>query len=120
MSARKLWSAFDQVSEFDRGRIEGTTDRRDRSHILQCTTSREGRQIVRTAETDRSVTSRIIAQHIASIAHHSVSSRTIRCRLQQSCPSLRRPCLDLPLTQNLRRIHRQWSNKRRKWVTEWN
>ncbi|GFU92720.1 transposable element Tcb1 transposase [Trichonephila clavipes] len=35
---------------------EGTTDRRGRSHPPQCTTSREGRQIVRMAVTDRSDT----------------------------------------------------------------
>ncbi|GFU49164.1 transposable element Tcb1 transposase [Trichonephila clavipes] len=87
MSRRKQRSAFDKVSEFDRGRIvayrdcelsfrkigscvgrnqttvmricdrwmqEGTTDRRGRLHPLQCTTSREDRQIVRMAVTDRS------------------------------------------------------------------
>ncbi|GFT30272.1 transposable element Tcb1 transposase [Trichonephila clavipes] len=113
MSHRKQRSAFDQVSESDRGRIvayrdcglsfrkigsrvgrkqktiiwicnlwmqEGTMDRHDRSHVLQCTTSREDRQIV--AVTDCSVTSRTVAQHIESITHHSVSVRTIRCRLQ--------------------------------------
>ncbi|GFT04825.1 uncharacterized protein TNCV_2133741 [Trichonephila clavipes] len=51
---------------------EGTTDRRGRSHPPQCTTSREDRQIVRMAVTDRSVTSRTIAQHIESATHHSV------------------------------------------------
>ncbi|GFW73096.1 transposable element Tcb1 transposase [Trichonephila clavipes] len=102
MSRRKQRSAFDQVSEFHRGRIvayrdcglsfreigslvgrnqttvmricdrwmqEGTTDRRGRSHPPQCTTSREVRQIVRMAVTDRSVTSRTKAQHIKSITH---------------------------------------------------
>ncbi|GFV66498.1 transposable element Tcb1 transposase [Trichonephila clavipes] len=93
MSRRKQRSAFDQVSEFDRGNIvayrdcgliggrvgrnqktvmricgrwmqEDTTDRRGRSHPPQCTTSREDRQIVRMAVTDRSVTSRTVAQHI--------------------------------------------------------
>ncbi|GFV55254.1 transposable element Tcb1 transposase [Trichonephila clavipes] len=121
MSRRKQQSAFDQVSEFDRGRIvayrdcglpfrkigsrvgrnqttvmricdhwiqKGTTDRRGRSHPPQCTTSREDRQIVRMAVTDRSVTSRTIAQHIESVTHHSVSARTIRRRLQQSGPLL--------------------------------
>ncbi|GFW32943.1 transposable element Tcb1 transposase [Trichonephila clavipes] len=95
--------AFDQVSEFNRGRIvayrdcglsfrdigsrvgrnqttvmricdrwmqEGTTDRRGRSHPPQCTTSCEARQIVRMAETDRSVTSRTVAQLIKSVIHH--------------------------------------------------
>ncbi|GFT86207.1 transposable element Tc1 transposase [Trichonephila clavipes] len=96
-SRRKQPSAFDQVSEFDIGRIvayrdcglsfrkigsrvgrnqttemricdlwmqEGTTDRHGRSHLPQCTTSREDRLIVRMTVTDRSFTSRTVAQHI--------------------------------------------------------
>ncbi|GFV46084.1 transposable element Tcb1 transposase [Trichonephila clavipes] len=86
---------------------EGTTDRRARSHPPQCITSCEDRQIVRMAGTDRSVTSRTIAQHIESVTYHSVSARTIRRRLQQSGLSARRPLLGLPLTQNHRRLRRQ-------------
>ncbi|GFY05274.1 transposable element Tcb1 transposase [Trichonephila clavipes] len=56
---------------------EGTTDRRDRSHPPQCITSRVDWQIVRMAVTDRSVTSRTVAQHTESVTHHSVSVRTI-------------------------------------------
>ncbi|GFU05934.1 HTH_38 domain-containing protein [Trichonephila clavipes] len=52
------------------------------------------------AVTDRSVTSRTVAQHIESVKHHLVSARTIRRRLQQSGLSTRRPLLGLPLTQN--------------------
>ncbi|GFW85329.1 uncharacterized protein TNCV_3250661 [Trichonephila clavipes] len=62
---------------------EGTTDRHGRPHPPQCITSREDRQIVRMAVTDRSVTSRIVAQHIESVTHHSVSAHTIRHRLHQ-------------------------------------
>ncbi|GFV05007.1 transposable element Tcb1 transposase [Trichonephila clavipes] len=149
MSRKKQRSAFDQVSEFDRGRIvayrnyglffkeigirigriqttvmricerwmqEGTTDRRGRLHPPQCTTSREDRQIVRIAVTHRSVTSRTVAQHIESVTHHSVSARTIRRCLQQSGPSVRRPLLGLPLTQNHRRLRRQWCDERRMWA----
>ncbi|GFW73950.1 transposable element Tcb1 transposase [Trichonephila clavipes] len=141
MSRRKQRSAFDQVSEYDKGRIvayrdcglsfreigsrvgrnkttvmricdhwmqEGTADQRGQSHPPQCTTSREDRQIERKAVTDRSVTSRTIARHIESVTHHSVSARTIRRRLQQNGLSVRRPLLGLPLTQNHRRLRRQW------------
>ncbi|GFX50519.1 HTH_Tnp_Tc3_2 domain-containing protein [Trichonephila clavipes] len=66
----------------DRWMQERTTDQRERSHPLQCTTSREDRQIVFMAVTDRSVTSRTVAQLIESVTHHSVSARTIRRRLQ--------------------------------------
>ncbi|GFV20078.1 uncharacterized protein TNCV_4193771 [Trichonephila clavipes] len=146
ISRRKQRSAFDQVSEIDRGRIlayrlcglpfreigsrvgrnhttviricdrwmqEGTTDRHGRSHPPQCTTSREDRQIVCMAVSDHSVTSRTVAQHIESVMHHSVSARTIRRRLQQSGLTSRRPLLSLPLTQNHKRLRRQWCDERR-------
>ncbi|GFW04686.1 HTH_38 domain-containing protein [Trichonephila clavipes] len=48
------------------------------------------------AMTDFSVKSRTVAQHIESVTHHSVSARTIRCRLQHSGLSARRPLLGLP------------------------
>ncbi|GFW29905.1 transposable element Tcb1 transposase [Trichonephila clavipes] len=87
---------------------EGTTDqRRTLLHPPQCTTSREDRQIVCMAVTDRSVTSRTIAQHIESVTHHSMSARTIRRRLQQSGLFARRPLTLLPLTQNHRRLRHQ-------------
>ncbi|GFW41341.1 transposable element Tcb1 transposase [Trichonephila clavipes] len=104
----------------DRWMQEGTTDRRGQSHPPQCTTSREDRQIVRMAVTDRSVTSRTVAQHIEPVTHHSVSARTIRRRLQQSGLSARQPLLGLPLTQNHRCLRRQWCDERRMWPTEWN
>ncbi|GFY11240.1 transposable element Tcb1 transposase [Trichonephila clavipes] len=141
ISRRKQRSAFDQVSEFDRGRIvayrdcglsfreigsrvarkqttimrlcdhwmqESTTDRRGRSHPPQSTSSREDRKIVRMEATDLSVTSRTIAQYIEFVTHHSVSVRTIRRSLQQSGLSARHPLLGLLLSQNHRRLRRQW------------
>ncbi|GFU19134.1 transposable element Tcb1 transposase [Trichonephila clavipes] len=99
---------------------EGTTDRRGRSHPPQCTTSCEDKQVVRIAVMDRLVTSRTVAQHIEFVTHHSVSARTIRRHLQQSGLSARRPLLDLPLTQNHRRLRHQWCDERRMWVAEWN
>ncbi|GFW97165.1 transposable element Tcb1 transposase [Trichonephila clavipes] len=104
----------------DRWMQEGMTNRRSRSHPPQCTTSLEDRQIVRMAVTDPSVTSRTVAQHIESVTKHSVSARPIRRRLQQSGMSARRPLLGLPLTQNHRRLHRQWCDERRTWMAEWN
>ncbi|GFV39673.1 transposable element Tcb1 transposase [Trichonephila clavipes] len=65
------------------------------------------------AVTHRSVTSRNIEQHIESVTPHSVSARTIRRRLQQSGLSVRRSFLDIPLTQNHRRLRHQWCNERR-------
>ncbi|GFX57955.1 transposable element Tcb1 transposase [Trichonephila clavipes] len=72
------------------------------------------------AAMDRSVTSLTIAQHIQSVTYHSVSARIIRRHLQQSGLSARRPLLGLPLTQNHRRLDRQWCYERRTWAAEWN
>ncbi|GFT70192.1 transposable element Tcb1 transposase [Trichonephila clavipes] len=72
------------------------------------------------AVTNRSVSSRTVAQHIESVTHHSVSARIIRRRLQQSGLSARRPLLGLPLTQNYRRLRHQWCDERSVWVAEWN
>ncbi|GFX43703.1 transposable element Tcb1 transposase [Trichonephila clavipes] len=99
---------------------EGTTDRRGQSHPPQCTTSREDRKIVRMAVMDHSVTSRTVVHHIESVTHHSVSARTIRRRLQQSGLPTRRPLLVLPLTQNHRRLRRQWCDERKMWVADGN
>ncbi|GFU31579.1 transposable element Tc3 transposase [Trichonephila clavipes] len=81
--------------------------RRGQLHPPQCTTSLEDKQNVRTAVTDRPVILRTVAKHIKSLTHHSVSARTIRCRLKQSGMSARRPLLGLPLTQNHRRLRHQ-------------
>ncbi|GFT91386.1 transposable element Tcb1 transposase [Trichonephila clavipes] len=149
----ETFTAFGQVSEFDKGRIvayrdcglsfreigsrvgrnqttvmricdrwmqDDTTKRRGRSYPPQCTTSREDRQIVHMAVMDRSVTSQTVAQHIESVTHHSVSARTIRCRLQQGGLSTRRPLLGLPLTQNHRCLRHQWCHERRMCTAEWN
>ncbi|GFT30217.1 transposable element Tcb1 transposase [Trichonephila clavipes] len=64
---------------------------------------------------DRSITSQTVALYIESVAHHSVSTRTIRHRLQQSGLSAR------PLTQNHRRLRRrQWCDESGICAAEWN
>ncbi|GFY06184.1 transposable element Tc1 transposase [Trichonephila clavipes] len=68
------------------------------------------------AVTDRSVTSRTVAQYIESVTHHSVSACIIRRRSQQIGLSARCPLLGLPLTQNHRRLRRHWCDERRMWV----
>ncbi|GFV58415.1 transposable element Tcb1 transposase [Trichonephila clavipes] len=69
--------------------------------------------------TDLSVTSRTIAQRIESVTHHSVSARTIRCRLQQSGLPARHPLRGVPLTHNHRRLRHQCCDERRMWLAKW-
>ncbi|GFX18281.1 transposable element Tcb1 transposase [Trichonephila clavipes] len=136
MSRRKQPSAFDQVSEFDRGRIVAYRDcglsfreigsrvgRNQRTVMRICdrwmqegTTDRRGQshppQCTILPEdrqiVHKAVTDRSVAQHIESVTHHSMFAGTIQRRLQQSGLSARRPLLGLPLMQNHRHLRRQW------------
>ncbi|GFX79634.1 transposable element Tc1 transposase [Trichonephila clavipes] len=122
MPRKKQRSAFDQVSEFDRRRIVAYREIVDYLSGKSVVVFDETKQlqIVRITVTDRSVISRTVAQHLESVTHHSVSARTIRRYLQQSGLSARRPLLGLPLSQNHRRLCRQWCDERRMWGAEWN
>ncbi|GFX37431.1 transposable element Tcb1 transposase [Trichonephila clavipes] len=104
LSRRKQQSAFDQVSEFDRGRIVAY---RDCGLSFRKVSSRNGR--------NQTTVMRICERWM-----QEVSARTIQRRLQQSGLSARHPLLGLPLTQSHRRLRRQWCDERRMWVAEWN
>ncbi|GFY28984.1 transposable element Tcb1 transposase [Trichonephila clavipes] len=90
------------------------TDVDDRIHLSAQLHVRTGKL----AAWQCSITSRTVTQLIDSVTHHSVSARTIRRLLQQSGLSARRPLLDLPLTQNDKRLRCQWHDERRMWVAE--
>ncbi|GFX23311.1 transposable element Tcb1 transposase [Trichonephila clavipes] len=90
MFRRKQRSAFDRVSEFDRGRIMAYQDcglsfRKIGSSVGRNQTTVMGigdRQMQEM--TDHSVTPRTVGQHIETVTHHLASARTIRRRLLQS------------------------------------
>ncbi|GFV59744.1 transposable element Tcb1 transposase [Trichonephila clavipes] len=101
MSRRKQRSAFDQISEFDRGRIVtyrgwGLSFRKIGSRIgrNQTTVIRICDRWMQDGTTDRRGRS-----HPPQCTT-SLSARIIRHRLQQSGLSARRPLLGVPLTQN--------------------
>ncbi|GFT75444.1 transposable element Tcb1 transposase [Trichonephila clavipes] len=120
MSRRKERSAFDQVSEFDRGKIVAYRDcglsfreigsrvERNQTAVLRIS-DRWMQRVRRTDVVDR--------MHLSATLH--VKTSNIR-RLQQSGLSARRPLLGLPLTQNHRCLRRQWCDEIRMWVAEWN
>ncbi|GFT29997.1 transposable element Tcb1 transposase [Trichonephila clavipes] len=95
-------------------------DQRGCLHPPRCTTARVDRRIVHMAVMDTAATSRTIAQQIYFVTNNSVSSRTIRRRLQQSGMSARRPLLRFFLTGNHRCLRRQWCDERWACTTEWN
>ncbi|GFT54291.1 transposable element Tcb1 transposase [Trichonephila clavipes] len=84
MSRRKQRSAFDQVPEFDKGKIVAE---RDCGLSFRKNGSRVGRK-------------QTTVMRIRDLWMQEVSVRSIRCRLQQSGLSARHPLLGLPLTQN--------------------
>ncbi|GFS87771.1 transposable element Tcb1 transposase [Trichonephila clavipes] len=114
MSRRKQQSAFDQVSEFDRGRILA---------YLDCGLSfrKIGSRVTRNQTTVMRICDRWMQEGMTDQRGRShppqcttaVSARTIRCRLHQSGLSVRSPLLGLALTQNHRGFHRQWCDERR-------
>ncbi|GFX53417.1 transposable element Tcb1 transposase [Trichonephila clavipes] len=104
MSHRKPRSAFDQVSEFDKGRI---VTYRDCGLSLREIGSRVGRN-------------QTTVMRICDRWMQEVFARTIGRRLQHSGLSSRRPLLGLPLTQNHRRPLYQWCDERKVWVAEGN
>ncbi|GFV42343.1 transposable element Tcb1 transposase [Trichonephila clavipes] len=126
MTRRKQRSAFDQVYEFDRGRIVTYRDyvlsfRENGSRVGRNQTT--GKRICdrwMQEMTDRSVTSRTIVQNIQSATHHSVSARTIRRRLHQSGLPQNVHIAWFTLDANHRRLRRQWRDERRMWAAEWN
>ncbi|GFY11074.1 transposable element Tcb1 transposase [Trichonephila clavipes] len=85
-----------------------------------CTTARDDMRIVRMTVMDRRATSRTTSQQIQSLTHHSISTRTIRRRLQQSGISARSPLLCLLLSGNHKRLRSKWYNEQRTWTEELN
>ncbi|GFX50596.1 transposable element Tcb1 transposase [Trichonephila clavipes] len=110
MFRRKERLAFDQVSEFDRGRIVAYRER-DCGLSFREICSRVGRNqttVMRICDRwmQEGTTDRRGRSHPPQCIT-SLSARTIRRNLQQSGLSARRPSPGLPLTQNHRRLRRQ-------------
>ncbi|GFU85549.1 hypothetical protein TNCV_2860641 [Trichonephila clavipes] len=89
MSGGKHRSAFDQVSEFRKGRIVAYRER------------------------DCGLSSREIGCRVRR-------NQTIVIRIYESSVRKASILLGLPLTQNHRRLRRQWCNERMMWAAEWN
>ncbi|GFX31620.1 transposable element Tcb1 transposase [Trichonephila clavipes] len=121
MSRRKQRSAFDQVSEFDRGRIVAYRDCELSFRKIGSRVGRSQTTVMRICDRwmQEGTTDRRGRSHPPQCTT-SLTARTIRRRLEQSGLSARRPLLGLHLSQNHRRLRRQWCDERRMWVAEWN
>ncbi|GFY14549.1 transposable element Tcb1 transposase [Trichonephila clavipes] len=121
MSRREQPSAFDQVSEFDRGRIVAYRDCGLSFREIGGRVGRNQTTVMRIC--DRWMQEGTSDRHGRSHPPQcttSLSARTIRCHLQQSSLSTRRALLGLPLMQNHGRLRRQRCDERTMWAVEWN
>ncbi|GFW28042.1 transposable element Tc1 transposase [Trichonephila clavipes] len=114
-------SAFDQISEFDRGRTVAYRDCGLSVREIGSCVGRNQTTVMQTCDRwmQKGTTERRSRSHPPQCTT-SLSAHTIRRRLQQSGLSARRPLLGLRKTQKHRRLHRQWCDERRMWVAEWN
>ncbi|GFX00429.1 transposable element Tcb1 transposase [Trichonephila clavipes] len=107
MSHWKQRSGFDQVSEFDRGRIVAYRDCRLSFREIGSRVGRNQTTVMRIC--DRWMQEGTTDRHGRLHPPQCTTSREDR-----------RPLLGIPLTENHRRLHRQWCNERRMCVAEGN
>ncbi|GFW32515.1 transposable element Tcb1 transposase [Trichonephila clavipes] len=108
MSRRKQRSAFDQLFKFDRGRIVAYRD-------CGLSFSQIGSRVGRKQTTVMRINDRWMQEGTTDRR-----GRSYRPQCTTSQWSVRKTFIDLPLTQNHRRLHRQWCDERRMWAAEWN
>ncbi|GFV73187.1 transposable element Tcb1 transposase [Trichonephila clavipes] len=102
MSRRKQRSTFDQIFEFDRGRIVAY---RDCGLSFREISSRVGR--------NQTIVMRICDRWMHVCAYYSTPF-TAEWSVRKTS------IVGLPLTQNHRRLRHQWYDERRTWAAEWN
>ncbi|UYV66530.1 Transposase [Cordylochernes scorpioides] len=83
------------------------------------TSARVDRRILRQAVAAPQATCTAILQHVQDTLDHSISTRTISCRLVANDLHSCRPLRRLPLTPPNRRQRLEWCRARSTWMTEW-
>ncbi|GFT27074.1 transposable element Tcb1 transposase [Trichonephila clavipes] len=116
---RNIPTAFDQVSEFDRGRIVAYRDSGLSFREIGSRVGRNQTTVMRIC--DRLMQEGTMNQRGRSHPSQCTTSREHRQIVRmQSGLSASRPLLGLPLSQNHRRLRQQWCDERRMWAAEWN
>ncbi|GFX39074.1 transposable element Tcb1 transposase [Trichonephila clavipes] len=120
MPRRKQRSAFDQISEFDRGRILAYRDCGLSFREIGSPVERNQTTVMRVCDRwmQEGTTNRCFRLHPSQCTTSREDRQVLR--MAPSGLSARRPLLRLPLTQNHRRLRRQWYDERRIWVAGWN
>ncbi|GFU45800.1 hypothetical protein TNCV_4210971 [Trichonephila clavipes] len=77
MSRVRSRNAYQHIYDFDKGRIDGNTERRAGAQHPSVTSIREDKHITRMALSDRGARSRALSQELESIARPKVSAQTV-------------------------------------------
>ncbi|GFX97315.1 transposable element Tcb2 transposase [Trichonephila clavipes] len=117
MPLRRFRRRYEQLSQFERGRIIGMME----AGRPRQTSHREDSHIVRNARVQPTASSAAIQAQVAPSLGAPVSLRTLRRCLTEGHLGSRRPLRVLPLTPTHRRLRLEWCHARRNWTAaEWN
>ncbi|GFW94058.1 HTH_Tnp_Tc3_2 domain-containing protein [Trichonephila clavipes] len=126
MPLRRNRRQYEQLTDFDRGRIislreaEGRVYRRGGSGRARNTNDREDRAIRRVATSAPTTSLASIQRHLPPSRHPVPSRETIRRRLTEVGLRSRRPLRRLPLTPHHRQCRLDFCRPRATWsVTDW-
>lgn len=98
---------------------ENQTRRKPGSGAQKNTTPRDNRHLIRMAVTERTASSRVLAQHWSTATGALMSSSTVRRRLVQHGLRARVPLRRIPLSLNHRHLRLQWAQQYRAYRTQW-
>ncbi|GFV58117.1 transposable element Tcb2 transposase [Trichonephila clavipes] len=128
MQLRHLRKQYEQLLQFERGRIIGMMEfgwsssrvARQLGRSYWVTSPREDRHIARNARVQPTASSAAIQAQVEPSLGAHVSSRTIRRRLVEGHLGSQRPLRVLPLKPTHQRLRLEWCRARGNWIAaEW-
>ncbi|GFU98540.1 transposable element Tc1 transposase [Trichonephila clavipes] len=119
MPCRRKGAKFEQISEFERGKIVGLREAGLSYRAVAARVQRNISTIMRVSKqwTDEGRTARKSGSGPQNVTS-APDDRRLRCLLQRGLRS-RIPLYRIPLTQNHRHLRLQWANVHRSWHADW-
>lgn len=119
IAARTQCNATTVMRVWKKWTEENQTRRKPGSGARNSTTARDDRHLIRMAVTDRTASSRVLAQRWSTATGVLLSSSTVRRRLLQHELRARVPLRRIPLSLNHRRLRLQWAQQHSAWRAQW-
>ncbi|GFS79298.1 transposable element Tc1 transposase [Trichonephila clavipes] len=119
MPCRRKGAKFEQISEFERGKIVGLREAGLSYRAVAARVQRNSSTIMRVSKqwTDEGRTARISGSGPRNVTS-APDDRRLRRLLQRGLRA-RIPLCRIPLTQNHRRLRLHWANVHRSWRADW-